>query len=146
MRDRLISLIAHHSGVPSATIGSQQTLAGDLDLDSLDRIALGLVIEEEFGFDISDSDLDRPELGTVGGLCAFVEDRASAAPLRIVPAAAPLDLREPTGMETLFHLAHEADKSAEKHLRAAFVAGVRAGRCDPDPQAAWVAVKAELGL
>lgn len=31
-------------------------------------------LEQEFGIEITDAHMDRPELGTVGGLAAFVED------------------------------------------------------------------------
>ncbi len=162
--DRLIALIAHHSAREPASIGPLNTLAGDLDLDSLDRLDLRLAIEDAFGIDMTDEETDRPELGTVGGLLEFVEDRLTA-PLELVELAGfvatpdwakppivvnakpdAIDLREPSGMETLFRLARESDKTAEHHLRAAFDAGVRAGRCDPSPQAAWQAFKASVGL
>jgi acyl carrier protein len=79
------ALLARFSGVPAADIGMDQPLSanahdGGLDLDSLDRIELAIGIGEEFGFDIPDDHVDRPELGTMGGLAAYVEGRLERQP------------------------------------------------------------------
>lgn len=52
------------------------TSLGDvLGLDSLDRIEIVMLIEEEFDIEIPDSDFDVETLGTFGGLTAYVEGR-----------------------------------------------------------------------
>ena len=53
------------SGVDASQIGDYQPLdhqeADGLDLDSLDRIDLALMLEEHFGIEIPDCDVDRLE-------------------------------------------------------------------------------------
>lgn len=156
-RDRLIALIANHAGFDVASVGPLNTLANDLDLDSLDRIELGMAIEQTFHIPITDADLDRPELGTVGGLLAFVEDRYEPHPLlaQTFPPRTTVKFRRPapvSGMEALSRLAQEADRSAEHLLRAAFDAGWEArnrpwrhcGQLEID--SAWERYKASVGL
>lgn len=169
-RDRLIALLASHSGREPASIGPLQTLAGDLDLDSLDRLDLRLAIEDTFSIDITDAELDRPELGTVGGLRAFVEDRLKAS-LELVELAVAtpdwakspivVNARPPAGKCYMLNLkpSFQNDwlipetemfalqrEERQTFARLAFDAGVRAGRCDPNPAAAWQAFKEEHGL
>lgn len=52
--------------------------SGGLDLDSLDLIQLALEIEKEFGIELPDEDVDKPSLGTFGGLVAYVEGKLMA--------------------------------------------------------------------
>jgi acyl carrier protein len=45
----------------------------DLDIDSLDLVELGQVIEDEYGIELSDADLDGIE--TVRDVVAFISER-----------------------------------------------------------------------
>ncbi len=45
----------------------------DLDVDSLDLVELGQVIEDEYGVEITDGDMDKIE--TVQDVVAFVTER-----------------------------------------------------------------------
>lgn len=51
---------------------------GGLDLDSMDRVLLAMKLEEEFGIEIPDDDVDKGALGTFGGLVAYVQGRLDA--------------------------------------------------------------------
>ncbi len=167
-RDRLTALIASHAGRDAATIGPLQTLVGDLDLDSLGRLDLRLAIEDTFSISMSDDETDDPELGTVGGLLAFVEDRVKV-PLTLVetlPAGCVGGYLGPLGSHPVYaggyrpaediaidlmQPTNEGRKIIDDAIRAtdlrrAFDAGVRAGRCDPNPAAAWQAFRESVGL
>lgn len=67
----LAALVASVAGVPVASVQSESTLSSDLNMDSLARVELLGVIEEELGAFIDDGDLD-PDT-TVGQLTAMVE-------------------------------------------------------------------------
>jgi long-chain acyl-CoA synthetase len=69
--DPLISLIAEISSIPATQITTDARLSSDLNLDSLQRVELLGMIEEELGVYVDDDSLD-PET-TVGQLEALVE-------------------------------------------------------------------------
>jgi acyl carrier protein len=49
---------------------------GEAGLDSLDRIELVMMIEDRFGFDIPDIDVDdNPNWRTLGGVASYVQSR-----------------------------------------------------------------------
>lgn len=74
--NRVEAICRHLSGVgTNFSFHNETTLAGDLDLDSLDLVTLAMKIEDEFGIEISDDDVDSPALGTFGGLVAHVEGK-----------------------------------------------------------------------
>lgn len=74
---RVIAVAEHMSG-KEAYIDSD--LVADLGLDSLDRIQLAIELEKQFGIEIPDEDVDRPELGTIRGLIAYVEQKLAPPP------------------------------------------------------------------
>ena len=63
-------------GVPAEAIGPEARLSSDLGIDSLGRVELLGMVEEDLGVFIDDGELDPDE--TVGGLQA----RVDAAPPR----------------------------------------------------------------
>jgi long-chain acyl-CoA synthetase len=69
--DPLVALIAQIAAIPAASITPTSRLSGDLNLDSLQRVELLGVIEEELGAYIDDDAL-QPE-ATVAELDAMVE-------------------------------------------------------------------------
>jgi long-chain acyl-CoA synthetase len=70
------SLVASVAGVPEAALLPEATLSTDLNMDSLARIELLSVIEEEMGAFIDDGDMD-PDV-TVGQLTAMVAEARDA--------------------------------------------------------------------
>lgn len=78
--ERVVALAAEHSGI-DRPIGPLTPVGEDgLELDSLDKVQFTLLLEEEFGIEISDEETDRPELGTIGGLVEFVQNKLDAKP------------------------------------------------------------------
>ena len=67
----VLALVASVAGMPAATVEPQACLSRDLNMDSLSRVELLSVIEEELGVYIDDGDLD-PDT-TVAELTAMVE-------------------------------------------------------------------------
>lgn len=56
-----------------------------LNLDSLDLVEVKLALEDEFGIDITDDELDGEPLNHVGGLVAFIQGKADAKLPRYEP-------------------------------------------------------------
>jgi long-chain acyl-CoA synthetase len=71
-------LVAQLEGVPRDVIGPDARLSTDLGIDSLGRVELLSLIEEELGVYIDDGELEPDE--TVGGLQAQVDAGAGNAP------------------------------------------------------------------
>lgn len=72
------AILRRYSGCGGdCVIRADTSLARDLQLDSLDRIEIGLALEEEFGIEIPDDELDAPEMATFGGLCAYIDKRTA---------------------------------------------------------------------
>jgi long-chain acyl-CoA synthetase len=71
-------LVAQLEGVPRDAIGPEARLSTDLGIDSLGRVELLSLIEEELGVYIDDGELEPDE--TVGGLQAKVDAGAGNAP------------------------------------------------------------------
>lgn len=74
--DRVIVICEQQSG-KEAHRGS--TLVGDLELDSLDRIELAMCLEDAFGVDIPDNEVDDPKLNSVAALVELIEAKKRSA-------------------------------------------------------------------
>lgn len=72
--DRITALIADYAGVTDP-LATETHFARDLAFDSLDLISLAMLIEDEFAVEIPDADVDLPALGTLGGVCEYVEGK-----------------------------------------------------------------------
>ena len=70
-------LVGQLEGVPADLIGPDAKLSSDLGIDSLGRVELLSLIEEELGVYVDDGDLDPDE--TVGGLQARVDTTPTTA-------------------------------------------------------------------
>ncbi|KPC62744.1 acyl carrier protein [Streptomyces chattanoogensis] len=68
--ERIAGLLTEHLGVPEDIIRPDATLT-DLELDSLSIVELSVIIQEEFGVELSEEDL-KP---TLGEFCRIVEQR-----------------------------------------------------------------------
>jgi long-chain acyl-CoA synthetase len=75
---RLIGLLARATGRPADRIGPASDLHLDLGLDSLGRVELAVLLEEELGRSLSDEQV--AELRTVAELLSALEQPASTAP------------------------------------------------------------------
>lgn len=78
---------------PNLIIVRKTRIEGDLGLDSLDRLEIGLKLEEAFNIDIPDDDLDAPEMGTFGGLCDYIDRR-----MEPISSAKLIDMLEEPGI------------------------------------------------
>lgn len=76
-------IVAEHAGrsdFPNdIRLGGQPWEHKGLDLDSLDRIGIAMKLEEAFGIEIPDDDIDREEMGTPAGLITYISGRLSPA-------------------------------------------------------------------
>jgi acyl carrier protein len=79
--DRVKSICSFLSGVAVSDIGDHQPLdcglPDGLDLDSLDRLELIMEVEESFGIEIPDGDVDRMTATPVG-ISAYLSQRGVA--------------------------------------------------------------------
>ena len=69
---RVINLVAEQLGVKPENIRPDQT-PFDLGADSLDGVELVMAIEEEFGFEVSDSDAEKHDNSTIGQIVKDIE-------------------------------------------------------------------------
>lgn len=84
--ERIVALLARQSGRPAASLNASSDLALDVGLDSLGRVELAVLLEEELGCQLSDDAI--ADLRTVGDLTAAVErggEAGDAAPLAAWP-------------------------------------------------------------
>lgn len=68
---RVKKIIVDQLGVPAERVVDQASFIEDLDADSLDLVELVMHFEEEFGFEIPDSDADT--ILTVREAVSYVE-------------------------------------------------------------------------
>ncbi|MGH2749174.1 MAG: acyl carrier protein [Actinomycetota bacterium] len=75
-RDEILTGIKEHlatRGIDPGSVTFQADLADDLDLDSLDTVELTLGLEERFGIEIPDSDLE--DVRTVSDAVDLIETK-----------------------------------------------------------------------
>lgn len=73
---RLRALVLEEAGLPAGTaVGRETSLEDELDLDSLSRLSLCSLLEQEFGIEMTDEAFDR--LRTFGDVCDLVRAHAS---------------------------------------------------------------------
>ena len=73
--DKIKKVIADHLGNDLAKITEDANFVNDLGADSLDTIELVMALEEEFGFEINDSDAEK--ITTVGDAIKFIESQSN---------------------------------------------------------------------
>lgn len=71
---RLIAILAETLDIDAGRITADQSLFTDLGADSLDLVEVVLAVEEEFGFEIRDDDMER--IRTVADLLALIPSEA----------------------------------------------------------------------
>lgn len=163
MHEQIAQIIAEHAGVPLDKVTPLATLAGDLDLDSLDRVELAMRLEDRFHIKIDDRDVDDRKHSTVAGLIELVQDKICVRATRFaslgvlvqtVPFAAASYAEATDFPSGTSLLAKQADDTAMRHLRCAFEAGWNACadltpeptelRWDDDDDSAWQRYRANL--
>jgi long-chain acyl-CoA synthetase len=83
LQDRVTTLLARATGHPVDRIRPESDLHLDLGLDSLGRVELTVLLEEELGQSLSDEQV--PELRTVADLLTALEQPGSTAPPAPLP-------------------------------------------------------------
>ena len=74
--DRLQALIAEQLGVEPEKVTPEAEFIQDLNADSLDMVELVMSLEEEFGIEISDEDVEK--IVKVGDAVEYIEENANA--------------------------------------------------------------------
>jgi acyl carrier protein len=73
--ERLQSIVAEQLGVEPDQVVREAEFIGDLNADSLDMVELVMSLEEEFGIEISDEDVES--IRTVGDAADYIEEHQS---------------------------------------------------------------------
>ena len=79
-QDKIKNMISNEVlvGVSVDEIGDDASLISDLNLDSIQMLALITGLETEFGFTLDEDDLDLENLSSVNRLADFVEKKLAA--------------------------------------------------------------------
>jgi acyl carrier protein len=75
VEDRIKELIVEQLGVSEEEVVGEASFLDDLGADSLDLVELVMAIEEEFGLEIPDDDVEKMQ--TIQDAISYVEERAS---------------------------------------------------------------------
>ncbi len=75
LSDRIQSIVAGQLGVELAEVTKDASILDDLGADSLDVVELVMTLEESFGIEIPDEDIE--EMRTIGDIQRFVESHIS---------------------------------------------------------------------
>lgn len=74
LTERVNTLITDRLGVDRTVIVPEASLLDDLGADSLDVVELVMAIEEEFGIEVPDQDVEN--IRTVSDIVTYIEARA----------------------------------------------------------------------
>ncbi|MBO4342700.1 MAG: acyl carrier protein [Clostridia bacterium] len=69
--EKITDIISEQLEIDKSVIKETSSFTDDLGAGSLDMIDLAMSIEDEFGFELPDTDLDK--IKTVGQLAEFIE-------------------------------------------------------------------------
>ena len=72
---KIKKMVADHLGIEESKVLEEANFIDDLGADSLDTVELVMAFEEEFGSEISDSEVEK--ILTVGDAIKFIESKAS---------------------------------------------------------------------
>ncbi len=76
LNERVNTLITDQLGVDRKSLTPEANLLDDLGADSLDVVELVMALEEEFGIEVPDDDVEN--IRTIGDIVQYVEARAQA--------------------------------------------------------------------
>lgn len=71
--EKVVSIIAEQLDIDEDKITPDTSLVDDLNADSLDVVDLVMSLEEEFGLEIPDEEVEN--ISTVGDIVKYIEDR-----------------------------------------------------------------------
>jgi acyl carrier protein len=74
---KVTSIIGEHLAVDEAQLVPEANLVDDLGADSLDVVELVMALEEAFGIDVPDDDVEN--IRTIRDIVEYVSARAAAA-------------------------------------------------------------------
>jgi acyl carrier protein len=66
--NRIKRVLHDISGIPVARMTETSSLDQDLELNSLERVEAGMMLEDEFGIPLSDDEVDQACMSTIGGI------------------------------------------------------------------------------
>lgn len=69
---RVRHVLVKVSGVPIERMPESASLEDDIELNSLERIETGMMLEEEFGIALSDDEVDQTCMSTIGGIADYL--------------------------------------------------------------------------
>ena len=72
-QEKVISIISDELSVKIEDVKLDSELIQDLEIDELDSIELGMALEEEFGIEIPDEDIE--EFKTVKDIVEYVKEK-----------------------------------------------------------------------
>ena len=75
LSNKVKQVIADHLACDLTKITNDASFVNDLGADSLDTIELVMALEEEFGFEITDSEAEK--ILTVGDAIKFIENQSN---------------------------------------------------------------------
>lgn len=73
MKEKIFELIAEQLGISPAEVGEEKRLVEDLHADSLDLFQMLMTMENEFGIEFDDDEIEA--LHTVGEAIAFIQNK-----------------------------------------------------------------------
>ncbi|MEE9281409.1 MAG: acyl carrier protein [Myxococcota bacterium] len=76
LNQRVNSIITDQLGVDRESLTPEANLLDDLGADSLDVVELVMALEEEFGIEVPDDDVEN--MRTIGDIIHYIETRAEA--------------------------------------------------------------------
>jgi len=70
LASRVTTIVGNHLGVEMKTVAPEASLLDDLGADSLDVVELVMALEEEFGIEVPDDDVEN--IRTIGDIVAYL--------------------------------------------------------------------------
>jgi acyl carrier protein len=72
---RVKAIVAEQLGVKQEEVTPEASFVNDLGADSLDTVELAMALEEEFGIEIPDEDVEK--ITTVGEAIKYIEEKVA---------------------------------------------------------------------
>lgn len=76
LTERVNTIVTDQLGVDRESLTPEANLLDDLGADSLDVVELVMALEEEFGIEVPDDDVEN--IRTIGDIVQYIETRAEA--------------------------------------------------------------------
>ncbi len=76
LSERVNSIVTDQLGVDKESLSPEANLLDDLGADSLDVVELVMALEEEFGIEVPDDDVEN--MRTIRDIVQYIEARAEA--------------------------------------------------------------------